>query len=125
MGYFGISTPGDMAEESQGSEHRRFERFDVDCRVKVVRKRLGNISIHYGRASNISVGGMMLTVPIDLEAGETMDLEFNLPHMTKILRLQSVVRRRFGEYSYGLEFRDLTAENRQSITRMCETLSVL
>jgi len=114
-----------MAKGDQVSEHRRFERFDVDCRVKVVRKRFGNISIHFGRASNISVGGMMLVVPIDLDAGEAVDLEFNLPHMTKILRLQSVVRRRFGEYSYGLEFRDMTTETRQSITRMCETLSVL
>lgn len=114
-----------MAAGDQISQSRRFERYEVDCRVKVVRKRFGNISIHYGRASNISVGGMMLVVPIDLEAGEVTDLEFNLPHMTKILRLQSVVRRRFGQYSYGLEFRDMNNEIRQSITRMCETLSVL
>ena len=113
-------TPGDQVQSQ-----RRFERFDVDCRVKVVRKRFGNISIHYGRASNVSIGGMMLVVPLDLEAGEIVDLEFNLPHMTKILRLQSAVRRRFGEYSYGLEFRELSDETRQSITRMCETLSVL
>ncbi len=114
-----------MAAGDQISQARRFERYEVDCRVKVVRKRFGNISIHYGRASNISVGGMMLVVPIDLEVGEVTDLEFNLPHMTKILRLQSVVRRRFGQYSYGLEFRDMNNEIRQSVTRMCETLSVL
>ena len=114
-----------MPEGDTVHEHRRFERFDVDCRVKVVRKRFGNISIHYGRASNISIGGMMLVAPVELEAGEIIDLEFNLPHMTKILRLQSVVRRRFGQYSYGLEFRDLTTETHGSIRRMCETLSVL
>lgn len=114
-----------MTEGEQVTEHRRFERFDVDCRVKVVRKRFGNVSIHFGRASNISIGGMMLVVPLELESGEVIDLEFNLPHMTKILRLQSVVRRRFGQYSYGLEFREMTTENRQAITRMCETLSVM
>ena len=114
-----------MAQGEQGPEDRRFERFDVDCRVKVVRKRFGDISVHFGRASNISVGGMMLVVAFELDGGEMVDLEFNLPHMTKILRLQAVVRRRLGDYSFGLEFRDMTTENRQSITRMCETLSVL
>jgi len=108
-----------------GIENRRFQRYDVDCRVKVVRKHLGESTVHYGRASNISIGGIMLVAPIDLDGGESIGLEFNLPHSSEVLRLRAIVRHRFGDYSYGIEFREMTDQTRQSITRMCETLSVL
>lgn len=104
---------------------RRFERFDVDCRVKVTRKRFGDTTVHFGRASNISAGGMMLIVPVDLQGGEIVSLEFNMPHMSHILRLNAIVRRKLSDYSYGIEFRDLDDQTRQSVIRMCETLSVL
>jgi len=108
-----------------GIENRRFQRFDVDCRVKVVRKHMGETTIHYGRASNISIGGIMLVAPVELDGGESIGLEFNLPHMTGALQLRAIVRHRFGDYSYGIEFREMTEQTRQTITRMCETLSVL
>jgi len=111
--------------DSSGIEHRRFQRFDVDCRVKVIHKRFGNTAVLYGRANNISIGGMMLIAPVDFQGGESVDLEFNLPHMSEVLRLRAIVRHRFGDYSYGIEFRDMTDQTRQTITRMCETLSVL
>jgi c-di-GMP-binding flagellar brake protein YcgR len=115
-----------MAEQDKsGMENRRFQRFDVDCRVKIVRKQLGNSTVHYGRASNISAGGMMLVASVQLDSGESIGLEFNLPHMSQVLQLRAVIRHRFGEYSYGIEFREMTDQTRQSITRMCETLSVL
>jgi c-di-GMP-binding flagellar brake protein YcgR len=111
--------------DSGGIENRRFQRFDVDCRVKVVRKRLGNTTVHYGRASNISVGGIMLVVPVELDGGESIGLEFNVPHLSGVMQLRAIVRHRYGDYSYGIEFREMTDQTRQSIVRMCETLSVL
>lgn len=111
--------------EAGDIESRRFERFDVDCRVKVVRKTLGNTTVHYGRASNISVGGIMLVVPADLHGGEIVGLEFSSPLMSEVLRLRGIVRQRLGNYSFGVEFREMTSDTRNSITRMCETLSVL
>ncbi len=111
--------------EQDGIENRRFERFDVDCRVKLIRNCLGKTSVHYGRASNISIGGIMLVAPVDLDAGEIVNLEFNLPHKSEVLCLRAVVRRRLGTYSYGIEFRDMNQQTQQSITRMCETLRVL
>jgi len=112
-------------KDEGGAENRRFQRFDVDCRVKVMRKHHGETTVHYGRANNISIGGMMLAAPVNLEGGESIGLEFNFPHSTQILRLEAILRHRFGDYSYGIEFRDLTQQTRHSITRMCETLSVL
>ena len=112
-------------QELGGIENRRFERYDVDCRVKVIHRTLGKSTVHYGRASNISVGGIMLVAPVDLQGGETIDLEFNIPHMSEVIQLRAVVRHRFGQYSYGIEFREMTDQTRQSIVRMCETLSVL
>lgn len=108
-----------------GIENRRFERYDVDCRVKVIRRHLGTSTIHYGRASNISIGGIMLVAPVDLQGGESIDLEFNVPHTSEVLQLRAVVRHRFGQYSYGIEFREMTDQTQRSIVRMCETLSVL
>ncbi|HVZ18067.1 MAG TPA: PilZ domain-containing protein [Terriglobales bacterium] len=111
--------------DPSGIENRRFERFDVDCRVKVVRKHFGSTTVHFGRASNISAGGIMLVVPVDLEGGEIIDLEFSIPHSSEIIQVRAVVRHRFGQYSYGIEFREMAEQTRQSVIRMCETLSVL
>ncbi len=112
-------------QDTNGMESRRFQRYDVDCRVKVTRRYHGSVTVHYGRASNVSVGGIMLVAPVDLEGGEAIELEFNLPHSSEVLQLRAVVRHRFGQYSYGIEFRDMTDQTRHTITRMCETLSVL
>ena len=114
-----------MVLDQDGSENRRFERFDVDCRVKLIRSCLGKSSVHYGRASNISIGGIMLVAPVDLDTGETISLEFNMPHKREVLSLRAVVRRRLGNYSYGVEFRDMNSQTQHQITRMCETLRVL
>jgi c-di-GMP-binding flagellar brake protein YcgR len=115
-----------MIENGRGeTEGRRFERFDVDCRVKLIRNRIGKASVHFGRASNVSMGGIMLTLPAELDAGESVQLEFNLPNLTQVLQLRGIVRQRLGNYTYGIEFRDMTEAARQSITRMCETLRVL
>lgn len=114
-----------MVSDQDGSENRRFERFDVDCRVKLIRSLFGKTSIHYGRASNISIGGIMLVAPVDLDTGESIGVEFNIPHKREVLNLRAVVRRRLGNYSYGVEFRDMNPQTEQSITRMCETLRVL
>jgi hypothetical protein len=45
--------------------------------------------------------------------------------MSDVLRLRGIVRQRMSDYTYGVEFRDMTDQTRQMITRMCETLSVL
>jgi c-di-GMP-binding flagellar brake protein YcgR len=114
-----------MSPGGDGVENRRFERFNVDCRVKLIRNLIGNKSVHYGRASNISIGGIMLVAPVDLEAGESITLEFNIPPKTEVLAVRGIVRRRFGTYTYGIEFRDMSPRAEQSMTRMCETLRVL
>jgi len=115
-----------MIENGRGDiANRRFERFDVDCRVKLIRNRIGKTSVHFGRASNISVGGIMLTVPAELEPGESVQIEFNLPNLSQVLQLRGIVRQRLGSYSFGIEFRDVTEQDRQAMIRMCETLKVL
>jgi c-di-GMP-binding flagellar brake protein YcgR len=104
---------------------RRFPRFDVDCRVKIMCTRMGQRSVHFGRANNMSVGGMLLVLPTDLIEGELIDLEFSLPRLPEVVQLRAVVRHKISEYSYGLEFKNVDDAHREKIRRIHAVLDAL
>jgi hypothetical protein len=53
-----------------------------------------------GRGTEISEGGMVLYAGVNLKAGDLMQIEFIVPHQS---RVTAMVRNRTG-YCYGLEF---------------------
>lgn len=116
-----------MTPDLHGDEKnlRRWQRYEIDCRVKLSYVREGKKYVNYGRSQDMSIGGMMLTSAADLRAGERVELEFLPPNMPEVLRLDGVVRQQPGNYSYGLEFRDVTDEQRRLVRRMFEVLNVI
>jgi c-di-GMP-binding flagellar brake protein YcgR len=108
-----------------GSESRRWARYEIDCRVKIVSSREGKKQVNYGRAQDMSFGGMMLTAPFRFHEGERVELEFLPPNMSDVLRLTGVIRQQIGGYSYGVEFRDVTDRQRKMVQRLFEVLHVL
>jgi c-di-GMP-binding flagellar brake protein YcgR len=113
------------AGSDPGSESRRWIRYEIDCRVKITCTRQSQRVVNFGRAQDMSIGGMLLTAPTEFFEGERVELEFTPPNMPETLRLSGVVRQRIGAYSYGVEFRDVTDAQRKMIHRLFEVLNVL
>jgi c-di-GMP-binding flagellar brake protein YcgR len=102
---------------------RRFERFEVEARVKVSVLRKGEKSTFTGIAHDISVGGMAVFLGGDLAIGETVTVTFALVFSTQLV-VQGVVRSR-ERYEYGIEFLNVTTGQQDEIIRNCRALSLL
>jgi putative methionine-R-sulfoxide reductase with GAF domain len=79
---------------------RRWQRHSVDLPVRIFPSNGISQPVWPGRGSEISEGGMALYVGIHLEPGDLMEVEFEIPHRT---RVAGIVRSRVG-YCFGLEF---------------------
>jgi c-di-GMP-binding flagellar brake protein YcgR len=103
--------------------NRRFERFEVEARVKVTVIRQGDKITFSGTAHDISVGGMALFLGGDLNVGETITVTFALVFSTQLI-VQGVVRSR-DRYEYGIEFLNPSKSQQDEIIRNCRALSLL
>ena len=103
------------------SKTRRWSRYKVEVRVKVVLPNRGAI---YGQGSDISEGGMALFVPTELESGQTIQAEILLPYCREKVMLRCVVRNRDG-FRYGIEFSALNDHEKSLIERVCRALAMV
>lgn len=102
---------------------RRFERFEVEARVKVSVTRKGEKISFSGTAHDISVGGMALFLSGDLNVGEAITVTFALVFSTQLI-IQGVVRSR-DRYEYGIEFLNPSQTQQDEIVRNLRALSLL
>ncbi|HUK86958.1 MAG TPA: PilZ domain-containing protein [Terriglobales bacterium] len=100
---------------------RHFPRYRVDVRVLVKARREQGVAELRGRSTDISEGGMGVTLGGELNAGEVVEMEFTLPLTRQPLHLRAAVRRRNG-LNYGLEFLTLSPLQRDAIKRLCDPL---
>ena len=112
-----------MESSESNNANRRFERFEVESRVKVSVTRRGEKSVFSGTAHDISVGGMALFLSSDLHIGETITVAFALLFRTPMI-VQGVVRSR-DRYEYGIEFLNPSKTQQEEIVRNCRALSLL
>lgn len=103
------------------SKTRRWSRYKVELRVKVV---LANRGAIYGQGSDVSEGGMALFLPTELESGNTIQAELMLPYCREKVVLRGIVRNRAG-FRYGIEFAKLTDHEKGLIERVCHALSMV
>jgi hypothetical protein len=103
------------------SKTRRWSRYKVEVRVKVV---LPNRGAVYGQGSDISEGGMALFLATELASGQTIQAEIQLPYCQEKAVLCGVVRNRDG-FRYGVEFAALTDHERLLIERVCRALAMV
>src|SRR3954467_4117578 len=112
-----------MDTSDVNKSNRRFERFEVEARVKVTVARQGDKLSFSGTAHDISVGGMALFLGGDLNVGETITVTFALIFSTQLI-IQGVVRSR-DRYEYGIEFLNTSKTQQEEIIRNCRALSLL
>lgn len=101
---------------------RHFPRYRVDVRVLVKVRREQGLAELRGRSTDISEGGMGVTLAGELHPGDMVEMEFSLPLSRLTLHLRALVRRRNG-LNYGLEFLTLSAQQRDAIKRLCDPLT--
>jgi hypothetical protein len=97
-------------DDSKYLVERRFERFELDVRLRITPVVRGNLA--FGRTLEISCSGMSAVTAAELSIGEIVDLEFEMAEI--MIRVRGVVRNRNG-VRYGMEFLTLGAEQRMQI----------
>lgn len=110
---------------TDGAEKRRYPRYTIDVSVKVKVNSIGGVSSYsYGRGNDLSQGGMSVHVAHELKPGSMVRLILTLPHAERAIEVDAIVRNRHS-YRYGMEFVNLSAEDRSLVDRACKMLGVL
>ncbi len=119
---------GFMDEEFAEKKHeddRRYRRYRVDLRLRLLTGPANNNKIIFARVSNISEGGMRVFVPAELVLGELVTLELMLPYSEQKVLIRGVLRNREG-FSYGVEYAvSTTTAEREQISRACKALALV
>jgi hypothetical protein len=101
---------------------RKWQRFEIDIRVKVRRWEPPDNAVVVVRSCVMSEGGMSVYAPESLEIGTYVLVEFWLHGTSRELQLHAVIRNRCG-FRSGMEFRGLTAADRMLIRRYLQLVS--
>jgi len=109
--------------QPQHARERRFKRYPYDVRAEVAVFRDGEITRLWGRTNEIAEDGLGATVTSELKLGEVVSVEFPIPIPPRMMKLRAIVR-----YSHGLrcgfEFLILTAEQRETMRQLCDSLAM-
>jgi c-di-GMP-binding flagellar brake protein YcgR len=102
---------------------RRHQRYELETELRAAILGVERREIH-GRSLNINEGGIAGVFVTGWEVGTSVHLQFSVPITTTPVHVRGVVRNCTG-HRYGFEFADLTAEQRETISRTCTTLGLL
>ena len=101
---------------------RTLQRYKIVVPVTVRVTRSG-VSVHLnGTSTDMSEGGIGVELTTgELTAGEIISVEFNLPTAPHPMKVYGMVRHRKLN-QYGIQFVDITGEQRQAIGDLCDVL---
>lgn len=108
--------------ERPPSARRRFPRYPLDIRVTMQLFRSGEVISLWGRTNEIGRDGIGVTLTGQLEVGEVVTMELNLPHSSRVIKIRALVRYRDG-LRHGFEFLALAADQRKIVDQTCDLLS--
>jgi len=95
---------------------RAHSRYLLDLRI-VVRTKETLI----GRTKDIAEGGLGATIPNEIEIGEIVELELQLPGNSEPLKIKAEVRYRHG-FQYGFKYIHITEQQKEMIRRTTRDL---
>ena len=111
------TAPGKKTSRSM----RQYPRFQLDVRMLVHLFRDGNTSTVWGRSTCLGQEGIGATLAGEMEIGEVVGLEFNVPLSPHPIKLRAIVRFKNG-FQYGFEFLAVDGNQRQAIQRALDIL---
>jgi len=95
---------------------RAHSRYLLDQRLVV----WANETLH-GRTKDIAEGGLGATIPGNIDVGDIVQLELQLPGAPEPLKLKAEVRYRHG-FQYGFRFLNATNQQKEAIRRITHDL---
>jgi len=106
---------------SQNKQHpwtlpRAHSRYLLDLRIVVRAK-----ETFIGRTKDIAEGGLGATIPGNINVGEIVELELQLPDAKEPLKTKAEVRYRKG-FQYGLKYLQITEQQKEMIRRTTRDL---
>lgn len=107
--------------EQQRVAPRQCPRYPVDFSLKVFSP--GTAGATSGRSGDISLSGLSFYAPIELVAGQSIQLHFSLPHSQLTFGVWAIVQNANG-FRYGVEFTRLNPRETQEIERVCRILEL-
>ena len=114
-----ISAP--QPQQQRPPVPRQCQRYAVDFSLKVFSP--GAQGATTGRSGDISVSGLSFYAPIELTAGQTIQLHFSLPHSQLVFGVRAIVQNANG-FRYGVEFTRLNPHESEEIARVCRILEL-
>lgn len=107
-----------MIQQDWADHLRRWPRHRIELRLKVsVTGRQADGPV-FGRANNMSRGGMGAYIPHSIAIGSNVLLELSFPHAPEDVKVNAVVKSCDG-FRYGLEFLQMPHEVRAIIEKSC------
>ena len=95
---------------------RAHTRYLLDLRIVVRTK-----ETFIGRTKDIAEGGLGATIPNNINIGEIVELELQLPDATEPLKIKAEVRYRHG-FQYGFKYLHTTQQQKEMIRRVTRDL---
>jgi hypothetical protein len=103
---------------------RRFQRYEIEAELRATIWGVEQRGMMQGRALNISEVGIAGIFVAGWDVGTPVHLEFSVPVTSSAVRVGAVVRNQT-DHRYGFEFVDLSADQREVISKTCRTLALL
>ena len=95
--------PGLLLLTSGTPNRRRWPRYKLDLRVRILNALTAKFPEFHGRATELNQGGLTLFAFRELQLGEKLAIEFVPPQADRPVRVRGCIRNRNG-YGYGVEF---------------------
>jgi hypothetical protein len=102
---------------------RRFHRYELEAELRATIGAEQRRTMQ-GRALNISEAGIAGIFVTGWDVGTAVHLEFSVPTTTTPVTVGAIVRSQT-DHRYGFEFVDLSADQREVISKTCRTLALL
>ncbi|MBV9073293.1 MAG: PilZ domain-containing protein [Acidobacteria bacterium] len=100
---------------------RRTPRFRVNFPIKLFANVQQRRCAIQGRSHDLSMLGMAIYIPAELESGQTVQIEFVIPNTNQRLGVNAIVRNSQG-FRCGVEFQNLTPLDESGLTKLCAKL---
>ena len=113
-----------MQPQESGEALRRWTRYKIDVRLKVVFPGDSKQGAAFGRANSLSRGGIGAYIPVSIPVGTTVKLEMTFPYSATEAQLDAVIRTCEG-FRYGLEFTRVPDEVQAMLVKNCSAAEML
>jgi PilZ domain len=117
-----VNGSNDVSHVESSAYPRRWTRYKIDVRLRVTIPEAAGERTAFGRANNLSYGGMGAYIPCAIPIGGQVVLEVSFPYSASEVKVKAVVRSCEG-FRYGLEFQDVSTNVRAIIEKNCTPAS--